>query len=390
MPHFIKHFAILLAPTLGLTPVIAGNYYEADGIVSVEAEDYAAQALSSTRAWYRITKRDVGLNIMDRDRNHAATASGESYIEVLPDTRATHADKLIKGINFMNEPGKMAVLSYNIHFQTAGDYLVWVRAFSTGAEDNGLHVGINGTWPESGQRIQLCQGKHRWTWSSAQRVPENHCGYPKTIRIRVPNPGLHTITFSMREDGFEFDKFLMTRDESYEPEGLDLPATFRKSESYAELSQRSAGSFEPTRLLATADFNATEVDGYIPYYVDKARDALAINAGNESFRNRPAAARHRFTGEAGSYALTLYTMKETDGESEYTVSINGVEVLRTTNAPTSIDYSLHESHAKENVQLKQGDAIQVTSNAVTNGLIPEGDITAFSRGRWTELMLIPE
>ena len=26
----------------------------------------------------------------------------------------------------------------------------------------------------------------------------------------------------MREDGFEFDKFLMVRDESYEPEGLDL------------------------------------------------------------------------------------------------------------------------------------------------------------------------
>ena len=83
-------------------------------------------------------------------------------------------------------------------------------------------------------------------------------------------------------------------------------------------------------------------------------------------------------------------MKETDGESEYTVSINGVEVLKSTNAPTSIDYFIHEGHAKQNVQLKRGDIIQVTSNAVTNGLIPEGDITAFSRGRWTELMLIPE
>ncbi|HCR28648.1 MAG TPA: hypothetical protein DIV79_01345 [Opitutae bacterium] len=125
--------------------------------IIVLAEDYAAQALSSTRAWYRISKGDSGLNIMDRDRNHAATANGESYLEVLPNTRATHADKFTAGINFMNEPGKMAVLSYNIHFQTAGDYLVWVRAFSTGAEDNGLHVGINGTWPESGQRIQLCR-----------------------------------------------------------------------------------------------------------------------------------------------------------------------------------------------------------------------------------------
>ena len=135
MPKRIKPLAFLLLASLALPLTTARNYYEADGIVSVEAEDYAAQALSSTRAWYRISKGETGLNIMDRDRNHAATASGESYIEALPDTRATHADKLIQGINFMNEPGKMAVLSYNIHFQTAGVYLVWVRAFSTGAED---------------------------------------------------------------------------------------------------------------------------------------------------------------------------------------------------------------------------------------------------------------
>jgi len=163
MPHQSTTLIAILSTTLALQSTGGRNYYESNGIVSVEAEDYAAQALSETRAWYRISKGDSGMNIEDRDRNHAATASGESYIEVLPDTRATHADKLTTGINFMNEPGKMAVLSYNIYFQTAGDYLVWVRAFSTGAEDNGLHVGINGSWPESGQRIQLFQGKHRWT-----------------------------------------------------------------------------------------------------------------------------------------------------------------------------------------------------------------------------------
>ena len=132
------------------------------------------------------------------------------------------------------------------------------------------------------------------------------------------------------------------------------------------------------------------MDELIPYYVDRARGALAFNARREAYRNRPAAAQYRFSGEAGSYALTSYTMKETEGESEYTVSINGVEVLKGTNASTSIDYSLNESQAKENVQLEPGDIIQVSSNAVTNGLIPEGNITALSRGRWTELMLIPE
>ncbi len=366
----------------------AKNYQEADGLLSVEAEDYASQAQASIRQWYTIRPGDSAPNVQDRDRNHAATASGQAYLEILPDTRATHSDKLIGGLNFTNEPGKIAILSYNAYFNTPGEYIVWVRAFSTGAEDNGLHVGINGTWPESGQRIQLCQGKHKWTWSSAQRVPENHCGSPRTIRIHVPNAGMHTISFSMREDGFEFDKFLMVRDESYQPEGLDLPASFTLSESYSDLNARSTNSFEPIVLTAISDFESIEIDGYIPYYRDNGRQALAINAAKSEYRSGYAAAEHRFQGDDGTYALTLYSMKETDGESEYMVSINGIEVLSSKNSPTQIDYSIREHHASKDVEIKNGDVIQVRSNAHTNGLIPEGDATAFARGRWTELMLI--
>jgi len=60
----------------------------------------------------------------------------------------------------------MAVLTYNVHFSTPGRYYVWARAYSTGSEDNGLHVGLNGDWPASGQRMQWCQGKNNWRWES--------------------------------------------------------------------------------------------------------------------------------------------------------------------------------------------------------------------------------
>ena len=70
------------------------------------------------------------------------------YLEVLPDKRRNNKDKLIHGENFSNEPGKMALLVYPVHFNTPGRYYVWVRAYSTGSEDNGLHVGIDDTWPE--------------------------------------------------------------------------------------------------------------------------------------------------------------------------------------------------------------------------------------------------
>ncbi len=30
---------------------------------------------------------------------------------------------------------------------------VWARAYSSGAEDNSLHVGLDAAWPESGVRL---------------------------------------------------------------------------------------------------------------------------------------------------------------------------------------------------------------------------------------------
>jgi hypothetical protein len=105
----------------------------------------------------------------------------------------------------------MAILHYKVQINNPGKYYVWVRAYSTGTEDNGIHVGIDGTWPESGQRLQWCDGKHAWTWESKQRTHEVHCGVPELIYLDIKQAGEHEIQFSMREDGFEFDKFVLTK-----------------------------------------------------------------------------------------------------------------------------------------------------------------------------------
>ncbi len=51
-----------------------------------------------------------------------------------------------------------------------------------------------------------------------------------------------------------------------------------------------------------------------------------------------------------------------------------------------VEYST-QSHIinEEPVQLNTGDVIQVEFNNTTNGFIPEGDVTATSRGRWLSL-----
>lgn len=210
-------------------------FQEENGLVAVEAEYFYQQTQTEARQWYRTSREELPKAGRDEDGPHCKDAGNNAYLEILPDTRVTHADKLIRGDNFSNEAGKMAILHYKVHFQTPGRYYVWARAFSAGGEDNGLHVGIDGTWPASGQRLQWCEGKHAWRWESKQRTEAVHCGEPHLIYLDIETAGLHDIQFSMREDGFEFDRFLLTREKNYVPNGIgpevktrsgNLPAPF--------------------------------------------------------------------------------------------------------------------------------------------------------------------
>ncbi len=210
---FSRRSASLLLGGL-LTFALAGSVQAID--IAVEAEDFTRQSADETRRWKRTAADSPTTDLADGDSSHHATASGEAYLELLPDTRRTHGDKLIPGENFSNEPGKLGVLDYQVTFPEAGRYYVWVRAYSTGSEDNGIHVGLNGDWPESGRRMQWCSGKQQWFWESKQRTAAQHCGVPHAIYLDVPTAGEHTVSFSMREDGFEFDKFLLTTDRDHE------------------------------------------------------------------------------------------------------------------------------------------------------------------------------
>jgi hypothetical protein len=195
-------------------------FEEHEGSVAVEAEHFFKQTQTEKRAWHLTSAWHIPSVDPDGDPPHFQGASGGAYLEVLPDSRRTHGDRLIAGENFSNEPGRLAVLHYKIHFNNPGRYYVWVRAFSTGTEDNGLHVGLNGTWPANGQRLQWCDGKNTWWWESKQRTEDEHCGVPHAIFLDVPSAGIHEIQFSMREDGFEFDKFILVTNRDFtRPDG---------------------------------------------------------------------------------------------------------------------------------------------------------------------------
>lgn len=203
---------ILILTLLLFTRIFAQSQYfiEKDGYIEIEAELFNEQRNSDLRIWQIIDefyKQQYG---NDPDSLEYLTASNNKFVELLPDTRVTHDDEFLRGINFSEKPG-LSILEYNVKFQLTGKYYVWVRAFSTGSEDNGIHVGIDGTWPKSGKRMQWCDGKNKWTWESKQRTESNHCGEPKKIYLEIEEPGVHKIQFSMREDGFAFDKFVLSQ-----------------------------------------------------------------------------------------------------------------------------------------------------------------------------------
>ena len=193
-------------------------FVEVDGVVAVEAEHFYKQTLNDVRSWYRFSADDRPEVEPDADPPHLDDASGGAYVEILPDTRRNHGEKLIHGQNFINQPGKMALLHYKVHFNTPGKYYVWARIFSTGTEDNGMHVGIDGAWPESGQRMQWT-AKRKWAWGSKQRTASQHGGEPFKLYLTIAEPGLHEIVFSMREDGIEFDKWMMAREKKTTVDG---------------------------------------------------------------------------------------------------------------------------------------------------------------------------
>ena len=171
--------------------------------IRIEAEDFVSQRNTDKRKWCRSDNCPADWQVFGKDNKTGYTA-------IIPDTRLTHDDKLIRGENFTNQSGKVAVASYDVEFPMAGRYYVWVRTHSRGNEDNSVNVGLNGEWPESGARMQFCPGRHQWYWDNRQRTIDDHCGVIGGIWIDVPSAGQHKVEFSMREDGFIMDAFYLT------------------------------------------------------------------------------------------------------------------------------------------------------------------------------------
>ena len=364
-------------------------FTESDGLLAVEAEHFFKQTSTDKRAFHLTHSELTPAITPDGDPPHVAGASGGAYLEILPDTRRTHGDKLIKNENFAPEPGRMAVVHYKVKITTPGRYYVWVRAHSTGSEDNGLHVGIDGKWPASGQRLQWCEGKRTWRWESKQRTDKVHCGEPYKIYLDIKEAGEHVIHFSMREDGFEFDKWLITNERE-----------FKRPEGVGPISRASGGKLppsfpyvkpteSPTEQAALTDTNRKALDMPAAMFADGKHSGYYLDNGQwlavDPAKNRQGTAERTFPYPTGVYHVTLQTVGENDGKSTYTVSIDGEKTGEFTNSlsnqTTEEGEKYHTTWRK--VSITEGAIIKVVSSIGTE------NNEDHSRARWRAVVFTP-
>lgn len=377
------------AQKIDLTEPLVGDeviFEEKSGLVAVEAEFFYKQTNTEIRQWYRSSKLEKPVVSRDEDTLHVYGASRNAYLEILPDTRVTHDDPLVRGENFTEEPGTMAVLYYKVKFKNPGRYYVWARAQSTGGEDNGIHVGINGKWPESGKRIQWCEGRNRWTWSSKQRTAEEHCGVPYAIYLDIKEAGIHDVQFSMREDGFEFDKFILTKDKYFTPEGSgpEVVANSKLPAAYPSVAapvkklnyfQMVAGALPENKAIPAQQFPSLGTDFYT-----HGKNWMAINPNT----HREAITSTAFNFESGKYDIVFVGVGENDGRSTFQLLVNDKEVG--IYQPKGTDSMFEEGKdfnaVWSGIDLKKGDKLTVYAKVGTDG-------KEFCRARWAGLVFAP-
>ncbi|AXT53266.1 T9SS C-terminal target domain-containing protein [Aquimarina sp. BL5] len=349
---------------------------EQNGVVAVEAEHFDSQSKTNDRKWYA-QDGNTATPSPDPDPDHSSGASSGGYLEILPDTRVTHGDPLVNGVSFSNTPGQVAIINYKVKFTTPGKYFVWVRAHSTGSEDNGIHVGIDGNWPASGARMQWCAGKNQWTWESKQRTNANHCGEAEKIYINVPSAGVHTISFSMREDGFEIDKFVLSK--SYtKPTGNGPDEVLvdcgdeNKPPQVSITSPANGASFQIGQTIPLVA-NASDTDGTV------SKVEFFIN--NNLTATEQAAPYDTSTTitNPGNYAITA---KATDNNGAVTTSQSVNITIKDDSVPPTDAIDIPGSFEAENFEIKSGSVrIENTPGTTAGknlGFIVNGDFVDYA------------
>lgn len=156
----------------------------ADGIISIEAENYTDNISVGSHSWDLVTP---------------SGHTGYGAMQAMPNTRTN---------NNTGYTTKSARLDYAVNFVKTGIHYVWIRGIGATFQDDSLHVGLDGAAQTSGDRISHFPESWGWSQNTMDGV---------VATIRVAKAGEHTINVWMREDGMLIDKIVLTTSSGYVP-----------------------------------------------------------------------------------------------------------------------------------------------------------------------------
>lgn len=353
-------------------------YEESDGVVIMEAENTASP-----------------LGLWLKERSHP-NFTGSGYLR-------------FDGNQFTTGPAN-SPLEYTFRINQGGLYYLQLRVAEENQIINGEHrddvsndcyVRVDGDYtasPEAGNNhrddatLALLQSNTKFyggendgtfVWAGGYQNdnqgnldPGGHSN--KRVAIYNFKAGeTYTLVIHGRSKAFKIDRIAFSL--------ASLPDSAARSTSLEETISLPAGTLYTYH--ARSDFPTLE-GGDVPYYKDNNNDALAIDATIVENRNSFARASRAFDGVSGIYDATLTTLTEEDGQSTYRLLVNGAIVGTYLNTHIGAGSNLDmapENHTWYGLDLATGDTIAVESITHTNGEIPEGDGTAWARGRWREL-----
>jgi hypothetical protein len=125
-------------------------------------------------------------------------ASGTGAMEATPNSSTT---------NNTDYAANSPRLDFQVTFVRTGTHYVWVRGLGPSGVDDSVHVGLNGQELATSDRMTFAP---TWAWSNATMD-----GVRATLE--VPTVGTHTVNVWMREDGFVFDKLVLTSNAAFTP-----------------------------------------------------------------------------------------------------------------------------------------------------------------------------
>src|SRR6266404_3798797 len=170
-------------------------------LLVLEAEDYSLNTPGSGQSWTFTTSPPF---LLPSGANTTFSGSG---CMVVPNN----------GGSYSFNPGDIPVgipeLDYRVYFTTSGTFSVWVRgagdsdaaggndSISLGL-DGAIAYRINGVFPQSAG----------YAWGQTAT--------PAGATFTVPTPGYHVLNAWMREDGFGFDKLVLSSNPTLNPTGI--------------------------------------------------------------------------------------------------------------------------------------------------------------------------